>query len=354
MTAVNESPAKSETREAPPSRRDIQRAVLHDLVTLATQCAQREAELDQQYQTTLEEDAKKRKWDESELARKFEQAKGEIQRRHDDRLKEIDELFRRETFEISEVAKGQKEQADQTYDAATSEVKDKVNKAVWLADSVLEGTQNQLKAQVKQARQRHAAQGELLQSKEKEGEGLLALYRVAVPPAAQEKTPMEGDVSEEEAESSEKQMAAESERLIAHADERLSALKAITLPRLFVGVRPYLLLMLLLIIAGIVTQIVAGGVPVNFQSIVPQWPQVGIAVGATLVGLLLVGWLLSMLGKKQIRHANEPLRVAIAEARAGIDRQLEHFRKNQQARANRAAQARDGGDGGQAEVRPNH
>src|SRR6476620_8934616 len=118
MSIVDEQPDQSSTSEAPtapplapgaePTRRDVQRAVLHELVVLATECANREAELDREYQTSVEEGAKKQKW-----------------------------------------ARAEKEQINRTYEGTTGDVQQKVNKAIWRADSVLEGTLNQLRAELR-------------------------------------------------------------------------------------------------------------------------------------------------------------------------------------------------------------
>jgi alkanesulfonate monooxygenase SsuD/methylene tetrahydromethanopterin reductase-like flavin-dependent oxidoreductase (luciferase family) len=68
-------------------------------------------------------------------------------------------------------------------------VQEKVNKAVWLADSVLEGTLNQLRAELHKAREQHGGHGEVLDEKEKEAAALLERYNVAIPPTpATEKT----------------------------------------------------------------------------------------------------------------------------------------------------------------------
>src|SRR6476619_2945440 len=80
--SVVEQAEQAQDGRAEPTRRDMQRAALHDLVMLATECATREAEIDRQYRAALEEGEKKHQWSLADLARKLEQVKGEIQRRH--------------------------------------------------------------------------------------------------------------------------------------------------------------------------------------------------------------------------------------------------------------------------------
>ncbi|HEX8524361.1 MAG TPA: FtsK/SpoIIIE domain-containing protein [Tepidisphaeraceae bacterium] len=323
-----------------PTRRDLQRAVLNDLVELATECSRREAELEQQYQAELEDHARKQQWAESELTRKFEQVKGEIQRRHDDKLAEIDQIYQRETHDTSEAARGEREQIDHAYETATHDVKDKVNKAVWLADSVLEGTQNQIRAELKKARESHGSQGEVLETKEQEALALLERYNVAITTAATEEPPATEVDKPAEAEKTEAEAQADVDRLTAEVQDRLDDLKSVTLPKLFVGIRPYLLMILILIAGGIAGQVAAAGVPVSFATIDWKPKEIGIGLGSALVFGVLLGFLLNWLGKKHIRSAYEPFHQTLGEARAAVDRQLDAFKQQLQVKAHRAERKR--------------
>src|SRR5688572_28335474 len=125
MSIVQEQSGQNRTAEgssapapaAEGTRRDIQRAVLHELIVLATECANREAELDRELASSGEEGAKKQQWARSELNRKFEQVKGQVQRKHDDKLAEIEQTFQQERTQLEESARAEKAQIDQTYEA---------------------------------------------------------------------------------------------------------------------------------------------------------------------------------------------------------------------------------------------
>ncbi len=331
------------TPDAPPpesTRRDVQRAILNDLVMLATECANREAQIDQQHTTSVEEAGKKEQWNISDLARKFEQVKIDIQRRHDEKATEVEQTYQKEVSEISDTARGEKELLDQNHEAATGDVREKVNKAVWLADSVLEGTQNQLRAELKQGKDKHGSQWEILGEKEQQAAALLALYNVAVPPAPAATEKAESEPPAPAPDTDEKVLAADVERLTLQTEERLGDLKVVFLPKLFVGVRPFLLLILIVIVAGAIAQVVTDGIPLNFRSITPEFKQIALAVGGAFIGSILLGMLLNWLGKKHIRQAYEPVRQSIADGRAAIDWQLEQYEAVQQAKAHRAERKR--------------
>jgi hypothetical protein len=121
----------------------------------------------------------------------------------------------------------------------------------------------------------------------------------------------------------------------------LGDLKWVFLPKLFVGVSPYIILLIFTAVGGIAGQVIADQqLPQSFATIVPKPKEIAIGAGGTFVGVLLLGFLLNWLGKKQIRKTYEPFRQALAEARAAIDRQLDQYKAQQNVKAKRAERKR--------------
>src|SRR5947207_11206529 len=106
----------SAAADAPVSLRDEQRAALHDLVTLATECASREAEIERQYHAAQEDAAKKNQWETSELARRFESAKAQLAKARDEKLSTIESTFSSETAALTQTADTEKRRIEQDYE----------------------------------------------------------------------------------------------------------------------------------------------------------------------------------------------------------------------------------------------
>ena len=99
------------------------------------------------------------------------------------------------------------------------------------------------------------------------------------------------------------------------AEQHLARLGSLILPRLFVGVAPYLAVIFLCGIVGVATQaaLKAGDLQIK---------PVGIAIGVTLVVAIVLGFLLSRVAKNKILHAYLPFREAIAIGYHATDAEL--------------------------------
>ena len=76
--------------------------------------------------------------------------------------------------------------------------------------------------------------------------------------------------------------------------------KRLFVPSLFIGVRPYLVIIVLLVAAAIVAQGMYGKLPqtaADWNSFEPKWREIGIFTAGTFAGLLLIGAGLWFLGK---------------------------------------------------------
>src|SRR5207237_5197994 len=157
-------------------------------------------------------------------------------------------------------------------DRIEQDVKQKLQHASWLAESVLEATQIQLEEEGRKKRTAAKQEYEALDALEKKSLQLLDTYNeMPAPDAAYE------------ADEFPPEKAAETLKTSREAAERYFAeLGALRAPKLFVGVTPYLVVLLLIIASGVIAQMIYGP-PIpeggGIGQIEPQLKPIGIAVG---------------------------------------------------------------------------
>ncbi len=162
---------------------------------------------------------------------------------------------------------------------------------------MLEAAEGKVADDLKKAQEQQRQQAELLDAKENEAKALLDRYNQEPPasPAAAKKSDSDEAIVPFE----------EQQQVI---EQQLSQLAGLSVPNLFVGIRPYILVILLVGLSVAGPQLVP-------PTLDPQWKMLGISVGSTLalvtVGLLL----LKAMARKQVLAAYLPLRKALDEAR---------------------------------------
>jgi len=213
-----------------------------------------------------------------------------------------------------------------------------LEQAVWLADSVLEFSQNQARADDKRVKEICKTYTDAIDGID--GQGLKLLNRFGVkPPLDTKAVQAAGSSSEEEAKAAEEvpeiadaqaKMSAEMET----AQQRVAHLKRLFLPGIFVGVTPLIALFMLCLVAGIAAQ-------ASRHTLLPDVQFIAVIVGATLVGSVLLGLLLRMAAHRQVLVAYKPLVQSLGSARRASAAFAEQSRREREAKYAYAVKKRD-------------
>src|SRR5207248_8979232 len=97
----------------------------------------------------------------------------EIERRHQAELERTEAQFHDAREALEEAAEPRRQRIESEVDNAEQKTRKQQNQAVWLADSVLEVSQNQVAQELKKAKEAVAAQIEFVDAVEKESAALM-------------------------------------------------------------------------------------------------------------------------------------------------------------------------------------
>ena len=243
--------------------RDPARAALRDLVLLASETAAKEAQIEQSHAQALDAAEKELAKAKSNLDLRVKSVREELDQKHQARLEQINTRYESELKELKETDAARRRHIHHEHDTVHQDVTNKVQQAVWLVESVLEGVQNGLKDDSKNAREEHARQLEALDQLERSANALVARYRQQPP----------GDVAIP-VQTIEGKPEVAFARMQAEAERRLEQLRSLGLPRLFLGIKPFVL--------GILA-CAAGAVVGNFLK-TRQFNPAEIDVGGVMLG----------------------------------------------------------------------
>lgn len=353
---IEPTPSDAPARETV-SITDSQRQSLRELTQLASQCAASEAEIESSHAQAIaaNEDA-------------FKRNTSDADRRLNHQLEKIVEQFTQEQDNLKAEAnkrlasykqaeKSAQQAAQHEYDLATRAARQKLDQAVWLADSVWEGEQVHLKEESRKANEKHQSQldeiGSLrhsaMQSLTKYGQGTLALQAlpakedVQQAEASDSAKPADDDVSDVAIEAitattTETDDVASPEndpfaikppapvakgpshrpfdQCKAECEKRVAALDNLPIARLFVGVRPLLWVVVIVGLTLAVTHLLNGpGQPVNIK-------RLAIAGGSALGLCVVLGIILRMVALGQVRSAWLPLAMSLRDAEESAGAEL--------------------------------
>ena len=321
LQAAERAPSASLT----PSRRDVQRDALRDLVALATEVAATESRIEQQYRASTEtatKDLEKTRW---AATNRFAGLVDAVKQKYQERFAQIEADLQAQTTEAKNGHDQARRKIDREYEPVELKTRKQLDHAIWLTDSELEVAQNQIREETRKVREAIKAHTEALNEIELQGLRLLESYNQS-PPGEADPEPIQVPPGEDLT----AEMAAELEA----AQGRLTQLGALVLPKLFVGSWPWLFLFLLCVIAGAVGQFVKG-------IDVPHFDSIGIAVGGTLVVAVVLGLLLRSMGRRHVREAYEPLRHSVAVGRKLAQEHAQRAARRAEARNAEAHRARD-------------
>jgi S-DNA-T family DNA segregation ATPase FtsK/SpoIIIE len=313
------------SRTLAPSRRDVQRDALRDLVALAQESAATEARIEQQYSSATESAAKeleKARW---AITNRFAGVVETAKQKYQERRTELQTQYETRLAEAGQGHEQARRKIEREYEPLDRKTRQQLDHAIWLADSVLEVAQNQIREENKKIREALKTHAEALADTEVRGANLLQKYGQDTPPdepAEAYAVPAGEDLEAE--------MAGQRDA----AQLNLSRLRGLILPGLFVGSWPWLCLSFLCIVAGAVAQVMKG-------LDAPHLKEVGIAVGATLVVAIGLGLLLRAVARAHVNDAYKPLRRSIVVGRKLAQEHAQRAARRQEARQAQAQQTRD-------------
>ncbi|HEY7119132.1 MAG TPA: FtsK/SpoIIIE domain-containing protein [Tepidisphaeraceae bacterium] len=319
---------------ATPNERDVQRRALRELVELASQCATDETEIERRHDKDVAaeaDDFERKNYAAEHRTKQFEENVGT---KYGERQGKIQGQFDTETASIREGNEKEKRKVQAQYGPVEQDIKKKYDEAVWLADAELEARQNQIRVEQKQANDDLKSHGEEVDTLEGRAINLLKTYRHK--PSDQDPSQLataEGETREPG-------------NYLAKRDaayKELQHLEGLVAPKLFVGIRPILILIVLVGIA-------AGAM--YFKTMDQRnfdiQPYV-VVCGGTLVAAFAIGFAIRVIAKGSIRkgwtrckkHLNEAREAAKVDHESTLEQLDQRAEAARQKRANEVAQLKE-------------
>lgn len=283
----------------PPTARDIQRSALNDLVLLSRECSTFEAELESRHTTGIEDAKTKYERQNRDFDYRLESLKRQIDERVEEKAVQIRQQFDQEVAKLNQLQAQKRSKVVSEYDSAKNELKNRLNQASWLADSVLEAAELQANQAFRKDTERHNDQLESMTALERNIVALVENYGVAPVPADQPSLVPDQIVATADA-----VLAEQKEK----ADQLYNKLRRQGFARLFVGAWPVVLVVLCCAAAAGIVQYRSGQME-------PVWDRMVYPVGGTFVGAILAIIGLKLLSNSHVRKTYTPLRIAIADVR---------------------------------------
>ena len=289
---------------------DLPRKVLQELMDLAAECAAREAAVETGYGASTAEVSDREKRTLANLDANWRHVQEQLSKKFQER-QDAAQSRRLEQTEAARAADAAaQKQARQTYDAMQKQIKEHYEQVVWEADIQLEAEQKRLHAELGQLRETNAA---TLKAKHDAVFALLARYG-HVPDA---EAAAAGDPSDRPViPARQVEIQAQFDRHVADIDKALTVLDHIDLAKFFVGLWPYVLFAVVVLLAVGIPQLLPGVI----------WPDLNL-MGATGTGavvvmallLLVMRWMARRAVRRAFRPAHQALFYADLEARAVLE-----------------------------------
>lgn len=340
--STNPEPTTGEVGGLAGTAQDLQRVALHDLVALAGECAAKEAEIERRFRSAAEaNDAEFRKIS-GEIDRRRDELIAEFHARHEEFLSRIEAQHEADLGKLDTSDKTARRRIETDHAATDRDVKKKLAQAAWLADTVLESTQNQIRADAKQAREEYSARRKALRELEEHAAAVMLGFGQEWPAPAESAETSEAAASAEKTPQANPEIACEmAEESIVSFDDRcalahqyLDMLADLRLPRVTSGILPFLA-----VVAGFVAT--AGIVQLVSATRVPQWKAMGIAAGLAAAAMIVVSVMLRRKAIGQVWNAAMKLRAAIDQASAVMEAEYRRATESQKARQAEAVAKRE-------------
>ena len=294
------------TTAAPPSDRDLQRTALTQLIALAETCATDEAALDAGARTSREQADRARADRGFGIEDRHARSTADTATKHQTRLAEINNQYQSERAALAANQQTLRQKLESDKRGSDERLRKNLDHAIWLAESVLELATNQTVVELKNAAERAEGNANVLNAVEVKAAELVQRYGLPLPIDPPPAPPLDPSIA------TDADAALKSHRQAAEA--HLASLSNLTVANLFVGVRPYLISILVLAAA-------AAGVQAMKQTTVPQWEPLGIAVGVALAACIIIGLILRSKANRIIRRIYLPLLGELSLARTASEQQ---------------------------------
>ncbi|MGD0461056.1 MAG: FtsK/SpoIIIE domain-containing protein [Tepidisphaeraceae bacterium] len=296
-----------EAAAEPKTHRDQQRGALEELLELTTECAGREAAIEQQFQAASSETqgAGHRKLTDAE--RKYKSLQEQVAAKFQEKHAQIDARYQQSLATLKINDQNLRHRARTEYDQAQQKAKKDYDQAIWLAESVLEAEEQKAAEELKKATELNGAQTEFLDTKEQDQNSLLVRYNQRPPPGEALAVIKDAEASADPV------ISFNQHKEIIEA--KIRALADLSVPRIFVGATPALIIVLALVIAAAIPQGIAG-------TLTPQWQQLGIWAGGALGVVIVFLLVMRSVARKQVVAVYTPLRRALDAARIANDNML--------------------------------
>ncbi len=292
-------PESSDEIVLTPTPRGVQRNALRDLLTLSRELSTFEAELESKHQESATESKAKFERQTRDFDYRLEGIRRQIDEKNEEKVQAIRDGHARDTAQAKGIHTQKRSKIVGEYESTKQELKRKYDQASWLADSVLEAAELQAGQLLRKDMERH---GDLLEEINKTESTVVALVQTYGA------TPIPADQSSITAESiidTADEVLAERR---ASVDRYLGKLRRLGFARLFTGLGPIALII-------IVCAIAAGYVQYQLQTTTPNWEAMTYPVGITFVIAIVVCIALKLLANSQVNKTYAPLRTAIADTR---------------------------------------
>ncbi|HZN66835.1 MAG TPA: FtsK/SpoIIIE domain-containing protein [Tepidisphaeraceae bacterium] len=303
---------------------ELQRRALRDLVALSTECATTESQIERDHADAIEQgrkDYEKTVWT---IRQRYDSTRDSVNAKSRELLEQIESKYQAvaTTVEAETVPRVQK--IDRDHESLEHNLSQKLNHAIWLAESVFDVAQNQAREEYKKTREKLTTYEEA--SEALDGQALATVQRYAFQPA---QSPVEAPpvTPDEKAET-------EYEVRRAEAARHLEAMRRLFVPKLFVGGRAWLIGSFFVLAAAAYTHWRTGYTT-------PDWKLVGIVAGSTLLVIAAALIALRLLAKRQVVHEEEAFRKALAGARRAVEAHHEYAKAVQNRKLAEAKQRRD-------------
>jgi S-DNA-T family DNA segregation ATPase FtsK/SpoIIIE len=333
------TPAASPAERAPVrGEREVQRAAVAELISLAARSADEESAAEREYSLALQQAGARIDARRQQIAQSHATATAAETQNHQQQLQQLAADFASERARLSALERAERKAFEHQKQEIDEALRKKLDQAIWLAESVLEMTANAAaaahKATADAVETAHAALNRL------EIDAANAVQRFGVPLPTDAPAVSDGQAQA--------RIAADPDAALpghrAAAEQRLAELSRLPVAGLFVGLRPYLFGLLLIVVAvSAVVGVQAG------KGLSPAPRPIAIAAGSALLLSIVVGLILRRIANRRVLDVYLPLRVELALARQAAEQQLvlaaqlhETTRRNaQQQRAAEVQAARD-------------
>ena len=296
-----QTPTSDSFEETPPvpTPRGVQRNALRDLLMLSRELSTFEAELEAKHREAATDAKAKFERQTRDFDYRLEAIRRQIDEKNEEKAQAILTTHAQDLAKINAEYAQKLAKITKEYESAKSDLKKRFDQASWLADSVLEAAELQAAQAYRKDGERHADLSEAMIDTEAKVVALVQNYGITPIPADNPSIFPETIVETADAVLAEQR---------ANVDRLLAKLRRLGFARLFTGLWPVLLI--LLVCAG-----TAAVVQYRLDTLEPQWNALIYPVAGAFVVSIVLCVALKLLANAQVKKTYTPLRTAIADTR---------------------------------------